>query len=86
MFPYAINARVRFQIALAECKDLKSMAAEKYLRGNIVDGVREFVNINEEAALVDLFRMHLVDDVEAFFVFSQKNAREIIPRAGCKSA
>ena len=37
MFPYAINARVRFQIALAECKDLKSMAAEKYLRGNIVD-------------------------------------------------
>lgn len=66
MFPYAINARVRFQIALAECKDLKSMAAEKYLRGNIVDGVREFVNINEEAALVDLFRMHLVDDVEAF--------------------
>lgn len=66
MFPYAINARVRFQIALAECKDLKSMAAEKYLRGNIVDCVREFVNINEEAALVDLFRMHLVDDVEAF--------------------
>ena len=42
------------------------MAAEKYLRGNIVDCVREFVNINEEAALVDLFRMHLVDDVEAF--------------------
>lgn len=66
MFPYAINARVRFQIALAECKDLKSMAAEKYLRGNIVDCVREFVNIDEEAALVDLFRMHLVDDVEAF--------------------
>ena len=66
MFPYAINARVRFQIALAECKDLKSMAAEKYLRGNIVNCVREFVNINEEAALVDLFRMHLVDDVEAF--------------------
>lgn len=66
MFPYAINARVRFQIALAECKDLKSMATEKYLRGNIVDCVREFVNINEEAALVDLFRMHLVDDVEAF--------------------
>ena len=66
MFPYAINARVRFQIALAECKDLKSMSAEKYLRGNIVDCVREFVNINEEAALVDLFRMHLVDDVEAF--------------------
>lgn len=66
MFPYAINARVRFQIALAECKDLKSMAAENYLRGNIVDCVREFVNIDEEAALVDLFRMHLVDDVEAF--------------------
>ena len=42
------------------------MAAEKYLRGNIVDCVREFVNINEEAALVDLFRMHLIDDVEAF--------------------
>lgn len=66
MFPYAINARVRFQIALAECRDLKSMAAEKYLRGNIVDCVREFVNIDEESALVDLFRMHLVDDVEAF--------------------
>lgn len=66
MFPYAINARVRFQIALAECKDLKSIAAEKYLRGNIVDCVREFVNIDEESALVDLFRMHLVDDVEAF--------------------
>lgn len=66
MFPYAINARVRFQIALAECKDLKSIAAEKYLRGNIVDCVREFINIDEEAALVDLFRMHLVDDVEAF--------------------
>lgn len=65
MFPYAINARVRFQIALAEYKDLKSMAAEKYLRGNIVDCVREFVNIDEESALVDLFRMHLVDDVEA---------------------
>lgn len=65
MFPYAINARVRFQIALAECKDLKSSAAEKYLRGNIVDCVREFVNINDESALVDLFRMHLVDDVEA---------------------
>ena len=42
------------------------MAAEKYLRGNIVDCVREFVNIDEEAALVDLLRMHLVDDVEAF--------------------
>lgn len=65
MFPYAINVRVRFQIALAECKDLKSNAAEKYLRGNIVDCVREFVNINDESALVDLFRMHLVDDVEA---------------------
>lgn len=66
MFPYAINARIRFQIALAECKDLKSMAAEKYLRRNIVDCVREFVNIDEEPALVDLFRMHLVDNVEAF--------------------
>ena len=33
---------------------------------NIVDCVREFVNIDEESALVDLFRMHLVDDVEAF--------------------
>lgn len=65
MFPYAINARVRFQIAFAECKDLKSSAAEKYLRGNIVDCVREFVGINDESALVDLFRMHLVDDVEA---------------------
>lgn len=65
MFPYAINARIRFQIALAECKDLKSMAAEKYLRRNIVDCVREFINIDEESALVDLFRMHLVDDVEA---------------------
>lgn len=65
MFPYAINARVRFQIALAEYKDLKSMAAEKYLRGNIVDCVREFVNIDEESALVDIFRMHLVDNVEA---------------------
>lgn len=65
MFPYAINARVRFQIALAECRDLKSIAAEKYLCENIVDCVREFVNIDEESALVDLFRMHLVDDVEA---------------------
>lgn len=66
MFPYAINARVRFQIAFAECKYLKSSAAERYLRGNIVDCVREFVGINDESALVDLFRMHLVDDVEAF--------------------
>ena len=65
MFPYAINARIRFQIALAECRDLKSMTAEKYLRKNIVDCVREFVNIDEESALVDLFRMHLVDNVEA---------------------
>lgn len=64
MFPYAINARVRFRIALAECRDLKSMDAEKYLRENIVDCVREFVNIDEESALVDLFRIHLVDDVE----------------------
>lgn len=66
MFPYAINARVRFQIALAEYKDLKSIAAKKYLRENIVDCVREFVNIDEESALADFFRMHLVDDVEAF--------------------
>lgn len=65
MFPYAINVRVRFQIALAECKDLKSNAAEKYLRGNIVDCVREFVGINAESALIDLFRMNLVDDVKA---------------------
>ena len=65
MFPYAIDARIRFQIALAECRDLKSITAEKYLRKNIVDCVREFINIDEESALVDLFRMHLVDDVEA---------------------
>lgn len=65
MFPYAIDARIRFQIALAECRDLKSITAEKYLRKNIVDCVREFVNIDEESALVDLFRMHLVDNVEA---------------------
>lgn len=65
MFPYAIDTRIRFQIALAECRDLKSITAEKYLRKNIVDCVREFINIDEESALVDLFRMHLVDDVEA---------------------
>lgn len=65
MFPYAIDARIRFQIALAECRDLKSITAEKYLRKNIVDCVREFINIDEESALVDLFRIHLVDNVEA---------------------
>lgn len=74
MFPYAINARARFQIALAECRDLKSNTAEKYLRGNIVDCVREFVNINDESALVALFRMHLVDDVEAL-----SKIRQILP-------
>ena len=72
MFPYAIDTRIRFQIALAECRDLKSITAEKYLRKNIVDCVREFINIDEESALVDLFRMHLVDDVEALTEILQK--------------
>lgn len=67
MFQYAPNAKVmKCKIALAEYKNLNSDIAKEYLSKNIINCVKAFINIKDEAALIDLLCLHLVENADEF--------------------
>ena len=57
---------MNFKIALAEYKNLNSDIAKEYLSKNIINCVKAFINIKDEAALIDLLCLHLVENADEF--------------------